>query len=57
MPRGSLDFFKNTDEDDEYDYQDEENEEMYFDHQAGHVAFPCSNCPYCDDRDENVDIL
>ena len=29
----------------------EEQEDLYFDHLAGHVAFPCDHCPYCDEEE------
>jgi hypothetical protein len=30
------------------DYLIEEQEDLYFDHLAGHVAFPADHCPYCE---------
>ncbi len=28
----------------------DDNEDLYFDHLAGHPAFPCDNCPYCEEE-------
>ena len=36
------------------DEQDEQ-EDLYFDHLAGHVAFPCDHCPYCEEEDKQVE--
>ena len=29
----------------------ETQEDLYFDHLAGHVAFPGDHCPYCDEEE------
>ena len=31
------------------DYLTDDQEDLYFDHLAGHVAFPCDYCPYCEE--------
>ena len=36
---------------DQADAYTDEQEDLYFDHQAGHVAFPCDYCPYCDEEE------
>lgn len=30
----------------------EEGMDQWYDHLAGHVAFPADNCPYCEEEDE-----
>jgi hypothetical protein len=30
------------------DYLTDDQENLYFDHLAGHPNFPCDYCPYCD---------
>jgi len=32
------------------DYLTEDQEDLYFDHLAGHIAFPCNYCPYCEEE-------
>jgi len=34
------------------DYLTDEQEDLYFDHLAGHPMFPCDSCPYCDSEFE-----
>ena len=34
----------------------EEQEDLYFDHLAGHVAFPCGHCPYCEEEERKRNV-